>query len=282
MKMKMKNVIVYLVVAYSLAYLMDFIVYSTVGTLSVLLVQIIIGLRMFAPLTGVILVAKLNKFKVMDFLRRHGLGFGKHKYIVIALAVPYLVYAFSIVYAIVLGYRIVNPLKALIGEENIGIDLNVLAWIEILAGIPAGLTVNALFALGEEIGWRGLLWDELKPKLGFILSNIVIGVVWSLWHAPLILLFGYSFPHHRDLIGISMYTLSLIVLSFILSLLREGSGKLYSPSVMHGTFNALANAMFYTIATEDELYGSPMGILGLLGSLTTLLVVYVVDKVWRK
>ncbi len=279
--MNTRNLIIYLIAAYGLAYLIDFIVYFTNGTLNDFLIQIVVSLRMFAPLTGVVLVARLNNFGIMDFLRKHGLGFGKHRYIVIALAVPYLIYAFSIVYAIISGYRIVNPLRALV-KEDIGINLDILALIQILAGIPAGLTINALFALGEEIGWRGFLWDELKPKLGFTLSNIVVGVVWSLWHAPLILFFGYSFPHHKDLIGIGIYTIVLIVLSFILSLLREGSGKIYSPSVMHGTFNALARGMFYTISVKDELYGSPMGILGLASSLTTLAITYVVDRAWRR
>ena len=48
-------------------------------------------------------------------------------------------------------------------------------------------TVNGLFGFGEEYGWRGWLADELRP-LGPVVANLVTGVLWGLWHTPLILL----------------------------------------------------------------------------------------------
>ena len=46
-------------------------------------------------------------------------------------------------------------------------------------------------AFGEEVGWRGWLLTSLRP-LGTWPALIIVGVIWGLWHAPLILL-GYNF-----------------------------------------------------------------------------------------
>ncbi len=59
-------------------------------------------------------------------------------------------------------------------------------------GILAGLTVNGLFAFGEEYGWRGVLAGELRP-LGAVRANLLTGVLWGLWHAPIIILMGHNY-----------------------------------------------------------------------------------------
>jgi len=49
----------------------------------------------------------------------------------------------------------------------------------LLQGLAAGLTVNALAACGEEVGWRGFLQRELAP-LGFWRSSWLIGLIWGI------------------------------------------------------------------------------------------------------
>ncbi|HYP46960.1 MAG TPA: hypothetical protein VEQ66_17405 [Propionibacteriaceae bacterium] len=57
------------------------------------------------------------------------------------------------------------------------------ASVLLLAGIwgaaVAGWTINGLFAMGEEYGWRGLMWDALQHR-GIVQANLVIGSVWGL------------------------------------------------------------------------------------------------------
>ena len=69
--------------------------------------------------------------------------------------------------------------------------------LALLVAPLAGFTINGLLAFGEELGWRGLLQQELAP-LGFARASALIGAIWGLWHAPLILL-GHNFPDHPRL-----------------------------------------------------------------------------------
>ena len=75
----------------------------------------------------------------------------------------------------------------------------------------AGFTINGLFAFGEEYGWRGWLADELRP-LGAFWANVITGVLWGLWHAPLILL-GFNYgdvrAHRNGLHGCPVHPLLL-------------------------------------------------------------------------
>ncbi len=133
-------------------------------------------------------------------------------------------------------------------------------WTATLAGaLLAGGTVNALVALGEELMWRGYLWEKLKPK-GFWPASLEIGFWWGLWHAPLILA-GYNYPQH-PVLGVGMMTLFTLLLTPSLLWLREKGGNLWAPAIFHGTLNAIGPLSWLAVERTHDLL---VGLLGLAG-----------------
>lgn len=68
--------------------------------------------------------------------------------------------------------------------------------VDILISLGVGIIYAVLYALGEEIGWRGFLMPRLEREMPKSVMLVVSGVIWGLWHAPLIYqghLFGLKY-----------------------------------------------------------------------------------------
>ena len=145
----------------------------------------------------------------------------------------------------------------------------VLAGGIVTAGIVAGLSVNALFALGEEYGWRGVLADELRP-LGRAKATLLTGIMWGLWHAPIIML-GHNYgPFWQG--GILVMVTWTVPLSFLLTWARDWTGSVIAPAMLHGAFNGVVGVFAYLIIGGNVLIRFPVG---LLMSLTLAIVAVV-------
>ena len=129
----------------------------------------------------------------------------------------------------------------------------------LVAGVLAGFSVNGLFAFGEEYGWRGVLADELAP-LGAVRANLITGVLWGLWHAPVILL-GFNYGVDRWA-GVLMMCLWLVPFSFTLWRARQFSGSVLSAAIIHGAFNGSAGFYLLLVGHGTRLWTSPVGLLG--------------------
>ena len=139
----------------------------------------------------------------------------------------------------------------------------------ILQGLLAGLTINALFAFGEEYGWRGVLAEELRP-LGTVRANLLTGVLWGLWHAPIIML-GHNYGAEWGW-GIPMMVLWTTPLAFLLSWVRDRSGSVLAPSFLHGAYNGTIGFYVFLLIGGNTFVAPPMGFLMVL-VLTVLAVV---------
>lgn len=128
-----------------------------------------------------------------------------------------------------------NPMVAAAGKELPPPGLLVLA--QLIAMPFAAITINALAAFGEELGWRGLLVPALR-QYGTWTALLVSGVIWGLWHAPIILL-GYDFGR-TDIIGVLLMTGGCIAWGVLFGFLRLRSGSLWPAVFAHGALNASA------------------------------------------
>jgi membrane protease YdiL (CAAX protease family) len=129
--------------------------------------------------------------------------------------------------------------------------------LSFISPIIAGFTINGLVAFGEEMGWRGFLWQQLRPY--GVKGKISLGVIWGLWHTPVILL-GYNFPLHPYL-GILMMVLFTVCLTLPLTDQSDTTESVYAPSITHGMINA-SNSFSLFVAGGTGLIGSTIGLVG--------------------
>lgn len=147
--------------------------------------------------------------------------------------------------------------------------------LALVQGSISGFTVSLPFTLGEELGWRGLLLRETQGW-GFLRSNLFVGVVWGLWHAPIIAQ-GHNYPGH-PVSGIFMMTLFTTTLSFPMAYCRFKSGSILGPSALHGMLNAIGPLTAFFVVAANPLFGFVAGIAGIAVTLLLTVGICFFDK----
>lgn len=148
-------------------------------------------------------------------------------------------------------------------------------WLGLIQGLIAGVTINAIAGFGEELGWRGLLQRELS-HLGFWKSSLLIGIIWGIWHAPVILQ-GYNYPEHPQL-GVLMMTVFTTLFAPLIAFARIKSKSVIAAAIMHGTLNATAGLGFILVAGGDDL---TLGLLG-VGGFAVLALANLILFLWMR
>jgi membrane protease YdiL (CAAX protease family) len=159
--------------------------------------------------------------------------------------------------------------------EGKQLSYSVLLISQIANGFIGGITINALFAFGEEAGWRGYLLRQFSGK-NFLLTAVIIGALWGLWHAPLILM-GHNFPAH-PVTGVFMMIVFCICLAPIAQFIRVKSGSVIAAAIFHGSFNAFATFVPVFIDGTNDLLTSPAGLAGIIACLIALACLHLTDR----
>ena len=135
--------------------------------------------------------------------------------------------------------------------------------VSVVGTVIASFSANALAGLGEEIGWRGYLLPALLP-LGRVRALVAVGVVWALWHAPIVLL-GYDYDDAGRVTALLALTGFCILFGTVLAWLRVRSDSVVPAAVGHGTFNGWIRLSPLLVAAGQPvayLTASPMGVVG--------------------
>lgn len=161
-----------------------------------------------------------------------------------------------------------------IAEQSDGVEipLSIGALVAIqLAMVPLGAVINTIPALGEELGWRGWLLPKLMP-LGTIPALIISGVIWGLWHAPLVLL-GYNYPDAPGWLALTSMVCMCIVIGAVFGWLRLRSGSVWPAALAHGALNASAGSGLLFAKAGVHLDTTQATILGWTGWIVPLILV---------
>jgi len=113
--------------------------------------------------------------------------------------------------------------------------------------LPLVFTVSvigeAVFSLGEELGWRGFLFPTLHDRLGFHGACLISGLIWALWHFPEILWTDWN-PGTNIVFALTCFSVMLVALSYIMGYLRLRSGSLWPCVLLHATHNTFVQGIF--------------------------------------
>ena len=181
-------------------------------------------------------------------------------WLILLWPVIFLAVAFGAMFlASALGWLTIDGELATLSAQLGGADVDVFLIIQFLS-LPLIVIQATITAFGEELGWRGYLTTALSP-LGFWPSSAIIGVVWGLWHAPIILL-GYNFGR-TDALGLVYMVIFCLLVGVILQWSRYFTRSVWPAAVGHGALNAtFTYPLLWATPDLDPLLGSAVGVPG--------------------
>jgi CAAX protease family protein len=256
-----KKILTYLLLAFGLSSVFYWLILGANGKSGELLV---FGL-MWCP--GVAALA--TRLAYQRNLRGMGWGWGRARYQVLSYLLPPA--GALLVYGIVwlTGFGGFSA-AALTTKRPLAVAL--------LLQATVGFLVNAVFALGEEIGWRGLLVPELAKVTGFTGTAVVSGGIWIAYHYPLILFGDYhsTAPRWWSLL---FFTLGIWAASFGFAWVRLRSGSLWTAVILHASHNLFIQQVFDRLTVDRGRTQYVTTEFGLGMALFYLVVAYVC---WRR
>jgi membrane protease YdiL (CAAX protease family) len=128
-----------------------------------------------------------------------------------------------------------ESMKSAAGGNSVPAEMIVA--IQVLLAFTLAPFINVLFALGEELGWRGFLLPHLLP-LGQWKAILISGIIWGIWHAPAIVQ-GLNYLGY-PILGIFMMIIFCILLGTIFSWLYLNTKSPWVAALAHGSINASA------------------------------------------
>jgi membrane protease YdiL (CAAX protease family) len=150
--------------------------------------------------------------------------------------------------------------------------------IQLVAAFTIGVVINMVFTFGEEFGWRGYLLPRLAP-LGGPWAAVLTGVIWGLWHAPIIMTTSYNFPGHPFL-GAGEMVLVTVPLSVIYAWLCFRSGSVWPSTLAHAAANAQSGiTLLVLLPAGDSLIRPPLGLIGVIPITVLTLVLVLTGRV---
>ncbi|GEK80040.1 CPBP family intramembrane glutamic endopeptidase [Agrococcus baldri] len=258
-----KAVVVFAVLAYALAWLVQLPTWLTGGIASPL----------FLPMTTVMMATPAIAALVVTFFvlqpahRARFLGLIPFRpawrsilVILLAPAVWLALAMAALLLAQALGWVQLDwAMSGIASALPAGLDASAYL-VTTLLMLPLAALVSSVPALGEELGWRGFLQSALSP-LGFWRMAMLSGVLWGVWHAPVILL-GYNFAR-PDLLGVLSMVAFCLVVGVLLHWLRAVCRNVWVPAVAHGAINAVTGVtLLFLPQGADALLTTVLGVPG--------------------
>ena len=179
-------------------------------------------------------------------------------------------------------FTVLKQLAASSGKTSMSI--NNLLLVSILQVAIIGPIINIIPTLGEELGWRGYLLPKLRMLLSDRAALIITGVIWGLWHSPIIVMghnYGTSYAGYPWM-GIIAMIVFCVGIGIIEGYFTIKLNSVIPAAMIHSTVNAGAGL---PILLAKAGYNPILGpsIAGFIGGLPfTVLAIVLLIKVGDK
>lgn len=271
-----KKLMVYLVWAFGLAWSMQIAASYFVNQGNAAAFQGIMAASMFAPLVA----AALAKTGVKSIGWRPRIK-GRGRYLLAAFFLPILLSVLGGALFYLLFPQALDTsfgyIATQMGEEAVaaleaqGMGLSTYAIIMAVQALTYAPFLNSIAAVGEEAGWRGVMYPMLKEKWGVLRGRLIGGCIWGAWHWPVMILAGYEYGKDyfgAPLTGMLAFCVFTTAAGIFLDWLYDNTHCIWYPALGHGAINATANVPIVLLNPlwADKLLVGPL-MIGLVSGL---------------
>jgi membrane protease YdiL (CAAX protease family) len=229
--------------------------------------QIVVFIAMWVPTVATIITVKFITHEKPALGNWH---FGQWRsYLAVAITLPV---CYAIIYGITWALGLARPdwtlgqFRAMFITQGFSFPpipdpTQVLLGL-FFASVVVAPFFNGLVALGEEIGWRGYLLPRLMP-LGKTKAYLILGVIWGLWHTPLVLI-GFTYPG-QPIPGTLLFIAMTTGIGIYINELALQNNSCIIAAWAHGIFNCQKLGVWSLIFPKyNPLIGGFAGVIGIV------------------
>jgi len=197
--------------------------------------SIYIGALMISPALAAFITLKIKKRSIFSL----PWGLKELKYLKLSYITPLLYVSIAYVLIWLFGFgNLINTERITRWSNELGLaesNQTLVIVVMIFLLLTVGVIKNLGSTLGEEIGWRGFLIFELRKVMSFKALAIVSGIIWAIWHFPIInLMYGGG---ENLLLHMGAFSIMIIGISVILAYYTFKSNSLWPAAIYHSVHN---------------------------------------------
>ena len=134
---------------------------------------------------------------------------------------------FTLLFILVMAF-LTRMLPSIIETEALSFS------VLIIAQIPLFILFGGL----EEIGCRGILHQNLDQYNNQIITGLIVGLIWTLWHLPLFFILGTYQNLQGDFL---IFLLNTLAFSVMLGVVYHRTKNIFSCILFHALMNSISN-----------------------------------------
>ena len=227
-------------------------------------------LLMFTPAISVIISKLICKEKINDLYLKPRFKNNAKWYICSYFLTPFIALFGTLIYFLIFKDDF-NPLGSRYAIEA-GI-VNTKDYVSgLLVLIPLAILVNPIMGilqcLGEELAWRSYLLPRLSKRYSIRSAVLINGVIWGIWHSPIIAM-GYNYGNEHPFLGILAMILFCMIIGIISSYLFYKTESVWCSVLFHASINGMdkwaPSSMFMSEDANKFIGPDLLGIIGGIG-----------------